>query len=97
MNRVTDTCIPEMEAMRRIEAAVLEEWEAADQAGERYFPHEFMYKILRSGKLGAVLPDRPEGLLDARGDGEEPADLRPRLGGLHARQHVRRPRASRAT
>jgi deoxyhypusine synthase len=51
MNRVTDTCIPEMEAMRRIEAAVLEEWVAADKAGERYFPHEFMYKILRSGKL----------------------------------------------
>src|SRR3954467_11514118 len=51
MNRVTDTCIPEMEAMRRIESAVLEEWMAADGAGERYFPHEFMYKILRSGKL----------------------------------------------
>jgi deoxyhypusine synthase len=51
MNRVTDTCIPEMEAMRRIEAAVLEEWVAADQAGERYFPHEFMYKVIRSGKL----------------------------------------------
>ena len=42
MNRVTDTCIPEMEAMRRIEKAVLAEWVAADQAGERYFPHEFM-------------------------------------------------------
>lgn len=51
MNRVTDTCIPEMEAMRRIESAVLEEWVAADKAGERYFPHEFMYKILRSEKL----------------------------------------------
>jgi deoxyhypusine synthase len=51
MNRVTDTCIPEMEAMRRIEAAVLEEWVKADKAGERYFPHEFMYKILRSGVL----------------------------------------------
>ena len=51
MNRVTDTCIPEMEAMRRIENVVLEEWVAADKAGERYFPHEFMYKILRSGKL----------------------------------------------
>ncbi len=51
MNRVTDTCIPEMEAMRRIETAVLEEWVAADQKGERYFPHEFMYKILKSGKL----------------------------------------------
>jgi len=51
MNRVTDTCIPEMEAMRRIEKAVLAEWVAADRKGERYFPHEFMYKILRSGKL----------------------------------------------
>ena len=51
MNRVTDTCIPEMEAMRRIEAAVLAEWVAADRAGERCFPHEFMYRVLRSGKL----------------------------------------------
>jgi deoxyhypusine synthase len=51
MNRVTDTCIPEMEAMRRIEKVVLQEWMAADRAGERYFPHEFMYKILCGGKL----------------------------------------------
>src|SRR6516162_7083812 len=51
MNRVTDTCIPEMEAMRRIESAVLEEWVAADKKGERYFPHEFMYKILKACKL----------------------------------------------
>ena len=51
MNRVTDTCIPEMEAMRRIETVVLEEWIAADKAGERLFPHEFMYRILRGGKL----------------------------------------------
>ncbi|MDX2207458.1 MAG: deoxyhypusine synthase family protein [Gemmatimonadales bacterium] len=51
MNRVTDTCIPEMEAMRRLEGAVLEEWVAADRAGERHFPHEFFYRVLRSGKL----------------------------------------------
>src|SRR5579862_4327785 len=51
MNRVTDTCIPEGEAMRRIETAVLEEWLAADAKGERFFPHEFMFKVLRSGKL----------------------------------------------
>ncbi len=51
MNRVTDTCIPEMEAMRRIERAVLDEWVAADQRHERLFPHEFMYRILRSGVL----------------------------------------------
>jgi deoxyhypusine synthase len=49
MNRVTDTCIPEMEAMRRIENEVLKEWVRADQAGERFFPHQFMYKILLSG------------------------------------------------
>jgi deoxyhypusine synthase len=51
MNRVTDTCIPEMEAMRRIEKAVLDEWVKADRAGQQYFPHEFMYRILRSGVL----------------------------------------------
>jgi deoxyhypusine synthase len=51
MNRVTDTCIPEMEAMRRIEAAVAEDWVAADQAGTRMFPHEFMYKLLNEGRL----------------------------------------------
>src|SRR5271170_2557272 len=51
MNRVPDTCIPEMEAMRRIETAVLEEWVRADKANERFFPHQFMYKILSSGVL----------------------------------------------
>ena len=51
MNRVTDTCIPEMEAMRRIEEVVLSEWIAADKAGTKFFPHEFMYKILLGGKL----------------------------------------------
>jgi len=51
MNRVTDTCIPEMEAMRRIENEVLKEWVRADQAGERFFPHQFMYKVLLSGDL----------------------------------------------
>lgn len=51
LNRVTDTCIPEEEAIRRIENIVLEYWQDADKKGESYFPHEFMYKILLSGKL----------------------------------------------
>jgi deoxyhypusine synthase len=51
LNRVTDTCIPEQEAMRRIEGAVLDEWREADQRGQRLFPHEFLYKVLLSGKL----------------------------------------------
>jgi deoxyhypusine synthase len=51
LNRVTDTCIPEEEAIRRIERAVLDEWTRADSKGEHYFPHEFFYRILRSGVL----------------------------------------------
>ena len=51
LNRVTDTCIPEEEAIRRIEDAILAEWSAAEQAGERYFPYEYMYRMLRSGVL----------------------------------------------
>jgi deoxyhypusine synthase len=50
MNRVTDTCIPEGEAMRRMEKAMMEVWTRADQRGERCFPHEFFYQVLRSGK-----------------------------------------------
>ncbi len=51
MNRVTDTCIPEGEAMRRIEKALVEEWQSAEASGARYFPHEIMYRVLLSGKL----------------------------------------------
>jgi len=51
LNRVTDTCIPEEEAMRRIESAVLRQWQSAEARGERLFPHEFLYRILLSGEL----------------------------------------------
>ncbi|MEQ8486349.1 MAG: deoxyhypusine synthase family protein [Pseudomonadales bacterium] len=51
LNRVTDTCIPEVEAIRRIESVIVDEWTRAEAAGERYLPHEFMYRMLRSGKL----------------------------------------------
>jgi deoxyhypusine synthase len=51
LNRVTDTCIPEHEAMRRIEQFLLARWQAADRAGERYFPHEFLTASLLSGEL----------------------------------------------
>lgn len=65
MNRVTDTCIPEMEAMRRIEAAVLAEWQTADRAGERYFPHEFLYRILLGGRLETQIDPAHSWLLAA--------------------------------
>lgn len=51
LNRVTDTCIPEEEAFRRLQEHIFKIWKEAEQNGERYFPHEFMYKLLRSGVL----------------------------------------------
>jgi len=51
MNRVTDTCIPEEEAMRRLERELLGAWSEAEAAGERLFPHEFLYRLIRSGAL----------------------------------------------
>jgi deoxyhypusine synthase len=50
-NRVTDTCIPEEEAFRRIQKHIVKQWKGAQEAGESYFPHEFMYKLLRSKDL----------------------------------------------
>ncbi len=51
MNRVTDTCIPEEEAMRRIERKLIKFWQRADQTKERYFPYEYLYQLIRSGEL----------------------------------------------
>jgi len=50
-NRVTDTCIPEEEAFRRLQKHIYQIWKDADDKGGRYFPHEYMYKILLSGEL----------------------------------------------
>jgi deoxyhypusine synthase len=50
-NRVTDTCIPEEEAFRRLQKHIHGIWKGAEDKGERYFPHEYMYKILLSGEL----------------------------------------------
>lgn len=51
LNRVTDTCIPEEEAIRRIEKVVIDEWVAAAGKNEHFFPHEFLFKILRECRL----------------------------------------------
>src|SRR3982751_4636650 len=46
LNRVTDTCIPEEAAMRKIWRIMEEQWMAAEAKGERCFPHEFFYRAL---------------------------------------------------
>lgn len=50
-NRVTDTCIPEEEAMRRIERNILKFWQAADRENKKFFPYEYMYQMINSGCL----------------------------------------------
>jgi len=61
LNRVTDTCIPEHEAMRKIEKKMLALWQSAQNKGERYFPHEYFYQLLRSKQL------EPEYEIDPKG------------------------------
>jgi len=51
LNRVTDTCIPEEEAFRRLQKHIFEAWKKADENGERYFPHEFVYQLIKNGVL----------------------------------------------
>jgi deoxyhypusine synthase len=51
LNRVTDTCIPEEEAFRRLQSHLFDIWKDALDKGERFFPYEYMYKLIRSGVL----------------------------------------------
>ncbi|MGE9516185.1 MAG: deoxyhypusine synthase family protein [Solitalea-like symbiont of Tyrophagus putrescentiae] len=50
-NRVTDTCIPEEEAFRRLQKHLFDIWNTAQKNKEKFFPHEYLYKILLSGEL----------------------------------------------
>jgi len=51
LNRVTDTCIPEEEAIRRLGHKLYPLWEEADRKGKRFFPHEYFYQLIASGEL----------------------------------------------
>ncbi|MCX8195209.1 MAG: deoxyhypusine synthase family protein [Candidatus Micrarchaeota archaeon] len=50
-NRVTDTCIPEEEAMRRVEREVLALWQRYEKEGKSVLPHQPFYELLLSGRL----------------------------------------------
>jgi deoxyhypusine synthase len=51
LNRVTDTCIPEEEAFRRVSSVLLDVYQEAAAAGEKLAPHEFFYRIIREKRL----------------------------------------------
>jgi deoxyhypusine synthase len=50
-NRVTDTCIPEDEAFRKIESHLLNLWKKAEKENKSYFPYEYIYQLLESNIL----------------------------------------------
>lgn len=60
LNRVTDVCIPEEEAIRNIERALMEVWTQAHENGEALLPHEYLYRLLRSGVLASAYEGQPE-------------------------------------
>jgi deoxyhypusine synthase len=51
LNRVTDTCIPEEQAIRRIEKQILNKWQEASKSGKSYLPHEYFYMLINEGLL----------------------------------------------
>ena len=91
LNRVTDTCIPEEEAMRRIEHDIARGVARRRQGRRALLPARVLLpasSAAASSKQSYQID--PQGQLAARRRREEPADLRARLGGLDARQHLRR-------
>ena len=80
LNRVTDTCIPEEEAFRRLQSHIFEIWKEAEAKGERYFPHEYMYKLLLSGVLEQYYEIDPKNSWMLAAAEKKPSDCCSRLG-----------------
>jgi deoxyhypusine synthase len=60
LNRVTDTCIPEAEAIRAIEGHLLEAWKNATADNTSALPHHYLYDLLRSGALEEAYQAKPD-------------------------------------
>lgn len=58
--RVTDTCIPEEEAMRRFESRLLKLWKKAEAENKRYFPYEYFYQLLATKELEPLYETDPK-------------------------------------
>ena len=60
MNRVTDVCIPEEEAFRRVEHHLFKRWKGAEIDGTRHLPHEYLYGLLNDGALDECFEADPD-------------------------------------
>lgn len=59
LNRVTDTCIPEEEAIRALEGHLMERWSESNQENAS-LPHVFLYDLLTSGDLEGAYQGNPD-------------------------------------
>ena len=48
MNRVTDVCIPEEQAIRDLESHLMQAWKKASDENKRQLPHHYFFDVLRS-------------------------------------------------
>ena len=60
LNRVTDVCIPEEEAIRAIEHELMAVWSNAQAAEESLLPHLYLYRLLNSGTLAGRFQANPD-------------------------------------
>lgn len=60
LNRVTDTCIPEETAIRRIEKEILSLWQKADKNDASHFPYEYIYQLLELPSIRAAFEIDPK-------------------------------------
>ncbi|MCH1616707.1 MAG: deoxyhypusine synthase family protein [Candidatus Poseidonia sp.] len=60
LNRVTDVCIPEEEAIRKIERSLMDVWRQAQDDGESHLPHRYLYRLLLSDTLRTSYQGDPE-------------------------------------
>jgi deoxyhypusine synthase len=60
LNRVTDTCIPEEEAFRKIQKVVEKYWETSNRKNTPMFPHEYIYQIIRNKDLESEYEINPK-------------------------------------
>ena len=51
LNRVADTCIPEEDAIRKLEEVLFPLWKEAEEKSKRFFPYEFIYQAIKKGVL----------------------------------------------
>jgi deoxyhypusine synthase len=54
LSRITDVCVPMAAAAGIVERAFHELWIDADRRGERWFPHEFAFRLIQEQRLAPM-------------------------------------------